>query len=74
MSELENIARREGRPTSHLIREAMEGYVAEHQPGSRRLPAFVGIGAGPGDVAEHAEEILEREFADAVAEDSQTDE
>jgi hypothetical protein len=61
MTELERIARREGRPTAHLIREAMERYVTDQrQP--RELPGFVGIGRGPGDVAEHAEEILEREL------------
>lgn len=61
MTELERIARREGRPTAHLIREAMERYVTDQrQP--RELPGFVGIGRGPGDVAEHAEQILEREL------------
>ncbi len=61
MTELERLARRAGRPTAHLIREAMERYVAvESQP--RDLPGFVGIGRGPGDIAERAEEILEREL------------
>jgi predicted transcriptional regulator len=61
MTELEQLARSQGRPTAHLIREAMERYVAEErQP--RELPAFVGMGSGPGDVAAHDEEILEREW------------
>lgn len=61
MTELERLARRAGRPTAHLIREAMERYVAEESR-PRGLPGFIGIGRGPGDVAEHAEEILEREL------------
>jgi hypothetical protein len=31
------------------------------------LPAFVGIGSGPGDVAERDEGILERELPSAIA-------
>jgi hypothetical protein len=66
MTELEQLARREGRSTAHLIREAMERYVAaQSQP--RDLPGFVGIGRGPGDVAERAEEILEQELRSHVA-------
>lgn len=69
MTELENLARQEGRPTAHLIREAMERYVADRrQP--RALPSFVGMGRGPGDVAERAEEILEQELPAAVATDT----
>jgi hypothetical protein len=61
MTELERLARRAGKPTAHLIREAMERYVTERrQP--RELPGFVGIARGPGDVAERAEEILELEL------------
>jgi len=70
MTELEQLARRAGRPTAHLIREAMERYVTEQrQP--RALPGFVGIGHGPGDVAEHAEEILERELPAHVEADAE---
>lgn len=61
MTELEQLARRESRPTAHLIREAMERYVAERRH-PRELPGFVGMGRGPGDVAQHAEEILEAEL------------
>lgn len=68
MTELERLARRAGRPTAHLIREAMERYVAtESKP--RELPGFVGIGHGPGDVAERAEQILEKELPEHVAMD-----
>lgn len=70
MTELERLARRSGRPTAHLIREAMERYVAEEsQP--RDLPGFVGIGQGPGDIAERAEQILERELPDHLDADRQ---
>ena len=63
IAELERVARRSGRPTAHVIREAMERYVAEQRPAAEdRLPAFVGIGQGPGGVAERDEEILRREL------------
>jgi hypothetical protein len=63
LAELERLARRSGRPTSHVIREAMERYVAEAGEGTtRELPSFVGIGSGPGDVAAHDEEILRSEL------------
>lgn len=71
MTELEQLAKRDGLPTARLIREAMEQYVAgrrqEAQP--RTLPGFVGIGQGPGDVAARAEEILEAELPAHLAED-----
>ncbi len=65
MTELEQLARRDRLPTAHLIREAMERYVAERRDDAsapRDLPGFVGIGQGPGDVAARAEEILEAEL------------
>lgn len=65
LAELERIARREGRPTAHVIREAMERYVVGRRSARRTLPGFVGIGRGPGDVAGRDEEILDREFPDA---------
>lgn len=43
----------------------MERYVTERRDDvsePRELPAFVGIGHGPGDVANRAEEILEVEL------------
>jgi len=64
MTELEQLARRDGQPTAHLIREAMERYVAARREDEspRVLPGFVGLAQGPGDVAERAEEILEDEL------------
>jgi hypothetical protein len=58
LAELERIARRKGVPTAHVIRGALEAYVAEEGAGMRELPGFVGIGRGPGDVAERVEELL----------------
>ena len=46
-AELERISRREGRPTAHVIREALERYVATRAADERKLPAFVGLGRGP---------------------------
>lgn len=61
LAELERLGRREGRPTAHVIREALEQYVATHGEEIRALPGFVGLGHGPGDVAERVDEILDRE-------------
>jgi metal-responsive CopG/Arc/MetJ family transcriptional regulator len=47
LAELERISRREGRPTAHVIREALERYVAARAEEERKLPAFVGLGRGP---------------------------
>ena len=47
LAELERISRREGRPTAHVIREALEQYVAAHAGEERKLPAFVGLARGP---------------------------
>lgn len=58
LAELERLARRDGRPTSQVIREALEAYVAGRRDAERRLPGFVGIGQGPGDVSERIEELL----------------
>jgi metal-responsive CopG/Arc/MetJ family transcriptional regulator len=44
LAELERLARRDGRPTAHVIREALESYVAQQVPEERVLPAFVGLG------------------------------
>jgi hypothetical protein len=67
LSELERIARRTGRPTSHVIRESLERYVTdarEHE--AQRLPSFVGKFSGGkdgnGNVAERADEILREEL------------
>lgn len=71
MTELEQLARRDGQSTAHLIREAMERYVSSRreEDGPRTLPAFVGIAHGPGDVASRAEEILHAELPNHLAED-----
>lgn len=58
LAELERLARRDGRPTSQVIREALQGYVDGRRDAERTLPGFVGIGHGPGDVAERAEDLL----------------
>ena len=54
LAELERISRRQGRPTAHVIREALEQYVAAHAGEERKLPAFVGLGRGPEDAASAA--------------------
>jgi hypothetical protein len=56
LAELERIGRRQGRPTAHVIREALERYVTEQGEEPSTLPGFVGLGHGPGDVAKHADE------------------
>lgn len=58
LAELERLARRDGRPTSQVIREALQGYVDGRRDAERSLPGFVGIGRGPGDVAERVEELF----------------
>ena len=58
LAELERLARRDGRPTSQVIREALEGYVEGRRDAERSLPGFVAMGRGPGDVADHVEELL----------------
>ncbi len=63
LTELERLARRSGVPTSHVIREAMERYVADAaEETDRELPSFVGIISGPGNVAGRDEEILRAEL------------
>jgi metal-responsive CopG/Arc/MetJ family transcriptional regulator len=68
LAELERLARRSGRPTSHVIRESLERYVADERERDgtrRRLPGFVGMFAGSGEnVAERADEILREELPD----------
>ena len=49
LAELERTARRQGRPTAHVIREALEQFVAAQAAEERALPAFVGIGHGSGE-------------------------
>jgi len=67
LTNLEEIARRDGLPTSHLIREAMERYVvARGADSGAELPALVGMFEGAGDVAERDEEILREEMPAAA--------
>ncbi len=46
LAELERLARRQGRPTAHIIREALDRYVSEQAEQRRELPEFVGMGRG----------------------------
>ena len=63
LAELDRLARRQRRPTAHLIRESLERYVTETRlMEGTTLPAFVGMDEGPGDVAEQAESILRAEL------------
>ena len=67
LTNLEEIARRDGLPTSHVIREAMERYVvARRGESTPDLPALVGMFEGAGDVAERDEEILREEMPPAA--------
>ena len=58
LAELERLARREGRPTSQVIREALQAHVDSRRDAERSLPGFVAMGHGPGDVADRVEELL----------------
>ena len=66
LAELQRLARREGRPTSEVIRDALDAYVVERRDAERSLPGFVGIARGQegGDVAERSAEILAAEPAE----------
>jgi hypothetical protein len=68
LAELERLARRQRRPTAHLIRESLEKYVTDARlMQGTTLPAFVGLGEGPGDVAERDESILSTELPKALS-------
>lgn len=67
LTNMEELARRDGVPTSHVIREAMERYVvARRDPSSAELPGLVGMFEGADDVAERDEEILRAEMPAAA--------
>lgn len=67
LTNMEELARRDGVSTSHVIREAMERYVvARRDPSSAELPALVGMFEGADDVAERDEEILRAEMPAAA--------
>ncbi|MDQ2689013.1 MAG: ribbon-helix-helix domain-containing protein [Chloroflexota bacterium] len=53
LAELERIARRQDRPTAHVIRDALTQFVSAEAAQQRSLPGFVGLGRSPG--AETAE-------------------
>ena len=56
---LKSLARRQGRSTAELVREAVTEY-ARRQRGSKRLPRSIGAGrSGRGDLGERAEELLQ---------------
>jgi cytidylate kinase len=55
---LKSIARRQGRKTAAVVREAVAEYARKHA--KRRLPRSLGIGrSGRHDLGERAEELLE---------------
>ncbi len=62
-SDLHAVARRQKRPLSALLREALERFLAEETSRDARSPRFVGIGAsGRRDTAERHEELLFQEL------------
>ena len=71
LAELERLARRQRRPAAHLIRESLEKYVtnARLMEGTT-LPAFVGIGEGPGDIASNDEAILQAELPKTLSQEA----
>lgn len=59
--ELKHQAKREGRPFSELVREALAEYLRRGK--RKKTLSFVGAGrSGRRDVSEKSEEILERAF------------
>jgi hypothetical protein len=61
--DLQLYARRVGKPTSAIVREALEEYIARKRPAGE-LPSFTGaFDSGRSDTAERHEEILFRHLA-----------
>ena len=61
--EIEQLAYKIGKSTSHVVREALAEYVVRHSE-ETKLPSFYAIGSsGRHDVSERAEEILEEGIA-----------
>jgi len=59
---LREIAKRENMTMSDAIRAALDRYVSRRQPKRARL-SLIGIGrSGRRDVAEHAEDLLDKGF------------
>ena len=59
--ELSQIADERNVSASQLVREALAEYVLAaraEQRSERPLPSFIGIGEGPADLSERAEELL----------------
>ena len=59
--ELSQIADERNVSASQVVREALAEYVLvarSEQRSVRPLPSFIGIGEGPADLSEHAEELL----------------
>lgn len=67
-AELEAYAHRDGVPTAHLVREAMERYVAEREKTAepQPLPPFVGMFEGTGESIASRDEELLPELADEI--------
>lgn len=73
-AEMEEFARRDGVPTAHLVRAAMEQYVTAREEqealARRSLPAFVGmLEFADGFQAADVEDYLERSWADHIEQD-----
>lgn len=66
LAELERIAQRQGRPTAHVIREALERYASEAREQGASLPAFIGLGNAGGAGASTEEPPGSAEGDDAV--------
>lgn len=66
LAELERIARRQGRPTAHVIREALERYAAKARMQQASLPAFVALGRAEADPSQPDEAAGSAEGDDRV--------
>jgi len=61
--DLQLYARREGKPTAAIVREALAAYIAAKRPRAE-LPSFAGaFDSGHADTAERHEEILFRRLS-----------
>lgn len=61
-------ARRRGTSIAELVREAAEAYIAELQ--RPRSLSFIGVGEGPSDLAERADEYLGNAIEDVARRDA----
>lgn len=70
LAEVSAVARRRGVTTSHVVREALERYVADDQAVERALPDLVGMFEWEGEpTGEDAERVLAREWPAALDEE-----